>query len=259
MPAAETPPTRGATGAAGDWRASAVSMGVLLVLWEVAGRTLDSAVLPPFSAVLAALGTLAAQGRIFGNLGLSLVSLAVGFALAVAVGVTIGALMGRYRLLGEVLDPYLWIGVSAPGLLYVPILFTLFGTSRLTQVAAVFTHAVWIVIATTETGVRRTSPALERMAAAFGASERDLFWKVRLPEARPHIAAGLRIGVLYAVKGMINGEMFLALVGLGALVRTYGGRFEAANVLAVVLVIVSVALAAAAAVGALTRRDEAVP
>ena len=241
------------------WRTSALSLGLFLLLWETVARVSGALFLPPFSTVLRALWTLAGTGQIFGNLGLSLVSLILGFALAVGIGLMVGMMMGRYPLVRALIDPYLWILIACPGLLYVPILFTVFGASRLTQVAAVFVHAVFVIVATTETGIRRASPALTEMAKAFGATERDLFWKVRLPEARPFILSGLRVGVLYAVKGMVNGEMFLALVGLGALVRTYGGRFEAANMLAILLVIVTVALVSAAAVEAVARRLDPAP
>jgi NitT/TauT family transport system permease protein len=84
------------------------------------------------------------------------------------------------------------------------------------------------------------------MATAFGASERQIFWQIRWPEARPLVASGLRVGVLLAVKGMINGEMFVAFTGLGALVRTYGARFDAARLMALVSVLAVVALGSAA-------------
>jgi NitT/TauT family transport system permease protein len=229
------------------WRPAA-SVAVLLVAWEVLARLTDPFFLPPFSEVASALVRLTASGQILGNLFVSLGNLGVGFALAVVAGVSVGTVMGLYERVGRTLDPWLNSLLAAPSLVFVPVLFTLFGAGRLTQVGAVFLGAVFVIAATTQAGIRGTSPQLLEMASVFGASERDLFWKVRWPEARPVVAGGLRIGVLYAVKGMVNGEMFIALTGLGGLIRTFGGRFEPANVLAVLLVVIGVALGCEAAV-----------
>lgn len=241
---------------AGAWRMQAASVGVALAGWELVSRWLDPPFLPPPSAVAFALADLTTRGHIAGNLAVSLGSLLAGFSMAVLVGVATGTLMGRYHWAGRALDPYLHALLAAPSLAFVPVLFTVFGTGRGTQVGAVFLHAVFVIAATTQTGIRQAPVALLDMAWSFGATERDLFWKVRLPEARPIILSGLRVGVLYGIKGMINGEMFIAVTGLGALVRTHGGRFEPAHVLAVVVVVVGVALVCSAALDWAARRTE---
>ena len=63
-----------------------------------------------------------------------------------------------------------------------------------------------------------------------------------IPGAMPIMMATVRVGLSRAVKGMINGEQFIALFGLGGLVETFGGQFAAAKVFAVILVIVALAL-----------------
>jgi NitT/TauT family transport system permease protein len=181
-------------------------------------------------------------------------SLAVGFGLAVAVGLPLGALMGRYRAVEHLFDLYLYAFLATPNLIYVPILFALFGVGREAQVALVFLYAFFVILANTMTGVQASDAALEEMARSFGAREPHLLRRVVLPGALPMVMAGLRLGMGRAVKGMINGEMFIALTGLGALIRTYGGRFEADKVLGVLLVIVALAVAAVGLVQALERR-----
>jgi len=242
----------GATGQ--DWRPRAASLLGALVIWECAARLLASPVLPPASAVLAALIAMTASGEILGNLAISLGALTIGYAAAAVVGVGVGAAMGRFRPVEVILEPYLNALLASPALIYVPVLFTLFGATRLTQVGAVFLHTVFVITVTTQAGVRNTSPALVEMAAAFGATERQIFWKIRLPEAWPFVMTGLRIGVPLAVKGMVNGEMFIAFMGLGALVQTYGGRFEPDRVLAILVVLILVALAGTSLLDAVDRR-----
>lgn len=231
-----------------------VAIALALVMWELLGRALRFPFLPPFSRVLAASWELMLSGKILANLAASLASLALGYALAAVLGVFVGALMGRYRKVEYLLDPYINAFLASPSLIYVPVLFALFGVSRASQVAIVFIYAFFVIVVNTMTGIRSVDGTLLEMARSFGASERQLFWQVMLPAALPMTMAGLRIGMARAVKGMINGEMFIALIGLGALLRTYGGRFDAEKVLGILLYIVAVALIGAGLLQAIDRR-----
>jgi NitT/TauT family transport system permease protein len=75
------------------------------------------------------------------------------------------------------------------------------------------------------------------------ATERQLFWKVMLPGAMPLTMSGLRVGLGRAIKGMVNGEMFIALIGLGALIKRFGSQFRVDYVLGILLIIMIIALA----------------
>ena len=85
-------------------------------------------------------------------------------------------------------------------------------------------------------------------------TERQLFWKVLVPGSAPMVFAGLRIGMVRAVKGMVGGEMLVAASGLGALARVYGSRFDAERALAVLLVVTLVALTGAELIRTLEPR-----
>jgi ABC-type nitrate/sulfonate/bicarbonate transport system permease component len=224
------------------------------VVWEVAGRVLRFSFLPPFSNVLRAALQMIAGGQILGYLAASLASLGIGYGLAVVTGVTLGLLMGRYRTVEYVLEPYVNTFLASPKLVFVPILYAIFGVGRGVQVAVVFLSAFFIIVVNTRGGMRSVDGNWVEMARSFGASERQLFWKVLLPGALPVTMAGMRLGVGRAVKGMINGEMFIAVFGLGALLREYGSRFDSERVLAILLVVIGVALICSFAVGTIERR-----
>ena len=241
-------------GTASDWQTRVLSLAAGLALWELAGRLGNTPLLPPFSSVARALLALVQGGQILGSLSISLGNLAIGVAVAALVGMPAGIAMGRSRYVALVAEPYLQTLLAAPSLVFVPVLYTLFGATRVTQIGSVFLHAVFIIAATTLAALRTPNAGLLSMAASFGATERQLFWKVRWPEARPVIMSGLGVGVLFGVKGMINGETFIALTGLGALVRLYGGRFEADKLLAILVVIAGVALLCSWLVDAAVRR-----
>lgn len=218
------------------------SLLIGVIAWELAGRTLHYSFLPPLSNVLRAALDLIASGQILGFLAASLVSLVIGYGLAALGGVLLGLLMGHYRRVEYVVEPYVHAFLTAPKLIFVPILYALFGIGRGTQVAVVFMSAFFIIVINTMSAIRSVDRSFVEMARAFGASERQLFWKVLLPGALPLTMAGLRLGMGRAVKGMISGEMFIALFGLGALLRKYGSRFDSEKVFAILLVVVSVAL-----------------
>jgi ABC-type nitrate/sulfonate/bicarbonate transport system permease component len=226
----------------GEARDTFLALLIGLAVWELAGRTLHFSFLPPFSNVVLTALDLIASGQILGFLAASLVSLAIGYVLASLCGIMLGLLMGYYNRVEYVMEPYVYAFFTAPKLAFVPILYALFGIGRDTQVAIVFLSAFFVIVINTMGGIRNVDASCIEMARAFGASERQLFWKVLLPGALPLTMAGLRLGIGRGVKGMISGEMFMALFGLGALLRKYGSRFDSEKVFAILLVVIGVAL-----------------
>jgi NitT/TauT family transport system permease protein len=194
------------------------------------------------------------SGEIPSGLGSSIGVLVLGFGMAALIGVPLGLMLGRYRLLAFVLGPYLDGLLAVPSLLLVPVLFGLFGLGRETQIAVVFLYSFVVIATMTRSGLTTLNPDHTDMARAFGASERQIFRDVLLPGSLPSVMAGLRLGVGRAVRGLINAEMLIGPVGLGALLRQYGSRFDAASVYGILIVLVALALVVNYAVGVADRR-----
>jgi len=224
----------------------AIALAGGAILWEVAGQIWNISFFPPFSAVLARLGELTAEGKIVENLVGSLTNLAIGYGIAVVFGVGLGMLMGAYRKVEMALDVYVYAMLTAPSLVFAPIFFAVFGFRQIqpTILAIIILYSIWIIVVNTTSAIRTVPVALVEMGRSYCATERQLFFKIILPAALPLIFAGLRLGMGRAVKGMINGEMFIIAVGLGGVVISAGRRFDAAGVLAVLLVIIIVAMLA---------------
>jgi NitT/TauT family transport system permease protein len=208
-----------------------------LLVWETVAMVSDFPFLPRVSAVITAAVELIASGAILGPLSASLLSLLTGFGGAATAGMIIGAAMGRFRTVEHLLDLYIHTLLATPTLIYVPVLFTLFGVTRGSQVAVVFLYAFPFIADATFLAVRSVDRTLLDMAWSFGATDRQVFWRVVVPGAWPRIVAALRIGIGRAVRGMINGEMLIALIGLGALIRTYGNRFEIEKLFGLLLIV----------------------
>ena len=223
-------------------RPAILSLLIGAVVWELVGQLWHISFLPPFSRVLLALAQLTLSGQIVGNLTSSVLALTTGYGLAVISGIPLGLLMGRYRKVEYWLNPYVSIFLATPKLVFVPVLLAVFGVSRSVQIVVVFLNAFFIIIVSTASAIRTVDASYIEMARAFGAREGQLFWKVLLPNSMPLTMAGLRVAMGRAVKGMINGELFITVFGLGMLLRRYGGRFDAEKAFAILLVVIGVAL-----------------
>jgi len=221
---------------------TAVAFVVLVAGWELLGQALQQDFFPPLSKVLTRLSEV--QGEIITALSTSLVNLVFGFAISVVFGVGLGLLMGAFRKVDAALDIYVNAMLTAPSLVFAPIFFHFWGLGRESIIAVIFMYSTWIMVVNTVTAVRTVSVELLEMGRAFNAPSIKTWYRIVLPAATPLIMAGVRLGIGRAVKGMLNGEMFIAIVGLGALVQSGSRAFDSALVLAVLLVIIVVAFIA---------------
>ncbi|MGV9881188.1 ABC transporter permease [Streptomyces sp. NPDC003006] len=230
-----------------------VSLAIGAAAWETVGRTADASSLPPLSRVLGRLVEMSGEGTLVSSVGDSLVNLVLGLAISLVAGLVVGTAMGRLRCIEAALGVYVNALLTAPSLVFAPVFFSLLGAGRASIVAVVVMYAVFVVIVNTASAVRTVPAHLVEMARSYGANEQQVLLRVVLPAAAPLIMAGVRLGVGRAVTGMINGEMFIAVVGLGRLVTEAGGRFDSVGVLAVLLIVIAVALGALALVQAVDR------
>ena len=225
-----------------------------VILWEIIGRLLGLPWLPPFSKVSVALMQLIRSGEILANLVVSVRTLAIGFAISLIAGLVVGVMMGLSRRVDQAIGIYVNALLFTPHLVFAPIFFALFHLSDWTRIAVIVKYTVFVIIINTATAIRAADPSLLEMARSFGASRRQIFSRILLPASLVLLFAGIRLGMGRAVKGMINGEMFIAFVGLGGVVQKYGSQFDASKVLAITLVILAVALVMGALVQIVDKR-----
>jgi NitT/TauT family transport system permease protein len=231
-----------------------LSIITLALLWEIAGRMMDSTLIPPLSKIASAWLRLLMNGKLLENLAMSLWTLTAGFLLAVTLGVIIGVLMGRFSQVEHFLDLYINALMSAPMTAFVPLLIMWFGLGVQSRIAVVFLFAFFVIVINTMTGVKQVDRIFVEMARSFGAKELEVFFKVVLPAAMPAIMAGISIGMGRAVKGMVTAEMLLTLTGVGGMIMQYGSAFATDALFAVILTILMVAMIAMQLVKILDRR-----
>ena len=207
------------------------------VLWEIVGRLDLVFLLPPFTEVVAAAIDLVQLPSWQSATVTTLRAFFIGMALAILVGVPLGMLMGRVRMADDLFGMWVNIFSSAPLSALVPVLMILFGFGEKTIVAAVFLFAVWIIVLDTRAGVRHISPSLLEMAKSYGAPRFALFSKIIVWAALPEILAGIRLGLIRGVKGVVIGQLLVAIIGYGALFETFSRNFRMAQFWALTLIL----------------------
>lgn len=229
------------------------SLLVWCVLWEIVGRLDLMFILPPFSDVLVAAVDLVQLPSWQSATVTTLRAFLIGMALSIVVGIPLGMLMGRVKIADDLLGMWVNIFSSAPLSAIVPVLMILFGFGENTIIAAVFLFAIWIIVLDTRAGVRHISPSLIEMARSYGAPRWALYGKIIVWAALPEILAGIRLGLIRGVKGVVIGQLLVAIVGYGALFETFSRNFRMSQFWALTIILFAFALV----VSALIERAEA--
>jgi NitT/TauT family transport system permease protein len=233
-----------------------LSLLVWFVLWEAAGWAKLSSLVPPFSAVIEAAIEIVPTDKFRAAAIISLRSFGLGMALALAIGIPLGVLMARVKSVGRIVGLWVNIFVSAPISALVPILMAVVGIGETTVVVTVFLFAVFVIILDTQVGITHADRSLVEMARSFGASRGQLYSKVLLLSALPEILAGVRLGAIRGVKGVVIGQLLVAIIGVGELFELYSQHFLMEEFWALVVIVFLFAFAVSEAIAALERRVE---
>jgi NitT/TauT family transport system permease protein len=211
---------------------------ILVASWAAASELARSPLIPGPLAVLHALADGMRDGTLPRALAITVVRLAVGYAIALLVGVPLGIALARSRWAKQTIGPIVLGLSSVPSICWLPLAILWFGLSELAiQLVVVLGAALPIAVAT-ENSVRHVTPSIERAARTMGAHGARLMLTVTLPAALPGILGGAKIGWTFALRSLMAGELLFVSGGLGQLLETGRDLGDTALVLAVVVVIV---------------------
>jgi ABC-type nitrate/sulfonate/bicarbonate transport system permease component len=210
----------------------AASIAALVVAWEVAARLgwVDPLFVPAPSAVARALRTIAPEA--VGLVGETLAKTLIAFALATGLGVGAGLLIGGVRHLHDVLNPFVVALYALPKILVLPWILLAFGLGATPAVVYGVLQGFFPICLLVAGGVRDIDPMPLRVARSMGATSWQLYRKVVLPAVLPAILAGMRLGIVFCLLGVLVVEMFGGIRGMGFLLVSLANAFRAPELFA---------------------------
>lgn len=185
-----------------------------------------------------------AQGPLWLQVLVTLEETVLGFLIGAVAGVICGIVLGRIKLLSEVFSLYIQIANSIPRVVLGSVFVIALGLGMASKVALAVVMVFFVVFANAFQGVREADKYMIANAQILGASPMKVTTAVVIPSAMSWILASLHVSFGFALVGAVVGEFLGAKQGIGLLISTAQGAFNAAGVFAAMIVLAVVALLA---------------
>jgi NitT/TauT family transport system permease protein len=214
----------------------------LLILWEILPRigAISPLFLPPLSQ---AVSILVADWREYGAaLWVTLGEVTVALLFACGGGILGGALLGSVPTLRAILLPVVSSLYAVPIVIVYPLLTVWFGIGPASKIAFASIGGLFPTMLATAAGIRTIDPNLLLAARSMGATIWQRILLVAIPAAIPTVLAGLRLGGVLVIVGVVVSEMLISSAGIGYLVTRYRTVLDSGHVFAAVLLIVLLTL-----------------
>jgi ABC-type nitrate/sulfonate/bicarbonate transport system permease component len=228
-------PAAGGAGARARTYAASLALGA--VLWEAGATQIGPAFMPRLSTTVARIYEHTLSGVLVSALQSSLQLFFTGLACAIVVGVAVGLVLARVRLLRVALEPYIMVLYATPMVALIPFILSMLGFGFAAKALTVFLFAVFPVLYTTIEGARSLKPEMLEVAQSFRSSEWGIWRDVLIPYTVPFVMTGIRLAIGRGLVGMVAAEFFLSGSGLGLLIFRSGQDFDVAGLYGGIVVI----------------------
>jgi ABC-type nitrate/sulfonate/bicarbonate transport system permease component len=219
-------------------------VGVLLVVWEVAGRLglIGAETAPPPSVVARSGAELFTQNGLAYDLGVTLTYVVVGFAITVVTGVVAGLVLGASSWVSRVSAGFLTFLLSIPKSLFLPLFILVVGIGATQKIAFGVFSSFAVMVVATMAGLQGLDDGLVRMGRSQGASRWQLFTRIYLRSMTPTLLEAARIAMVLNITGVLIAEMYVSREGLGFLISTYSQTFQVDRLMAVIAVATAIGI-----------------
>lgn len=257
-PMAESPSTMRPAVRAASWRLATIFLPwlALLALWYAVRMSglVSPALVPTPWAVLTRFWSLLWEGTLAMDILMSTQRVVIGVALGIALAVPVGFLLGWYRQVRSFIDPLINFFRALPPIALIPLVIVYFGIGEPAKVVILFYASFFAGIIVMYEGIAQISPIFVRVARTLGASDGEIFRKVVVPMAVPHVLTALRVALGVAWATLVASELIAAQQGLGAVIQDAAAFFQLDIIYVGIICIGFVALAMDIVLRALTRR-----
>jgi NitT/TauT family transport system permease protein len=216
-----------------------VAVGIWMLL-VVISPSLKGFISDP-ETVARSLKEILSSGNFYANLEATLRAVALGFLFGCGSGIVIGFILGEIDWLDRLLDPWLAVLNAVPRIALAPVFILWFGISTQAKVALAFTVVIFVQILSTRAGVRGVDRDIRLVSRLAGMSRFATIRKVVLPSSIPSTFAGLRLGFVYSLLGVVTSEMIAARQGVGQLIVYSAAVFKMGEMFAYLVVLAAVA------------------
>jgi NitT/TauT family transport system permease protein len=209
--------------------ASLAVIALLGAVWWGLVVATESAIFPTPGQVVTGTIELIRDGTLFEHIGASLLRVAAGFGLAVAIGVPLGLWMGWFRSVYLTLNPIFQLLRPISPIAWIPIAILWFGVGNASPIYLIFISSVFTIVVQTTVGVHTIEARYLRAAENFRVSRFTLLRRIVIPATLPQIIVGMRIGLGVAWLVVVAAEMIALRSGLGYLIidsRNAGNRYD---------------------------------
>lgn len=166
-----------------------------------------------------------------------------GLVVGAVVGIALGLLLGVSRVLGAALEPFIIALNSLPRVALAPLIIMFVGIGFASKFLLAFSLVVVPMMINTFEGIRAVDPVIMNVMRVYRANRLQVFLKVLLPNCVPWIFSGLRVSMSFAIIGAIVGELISARAGIGYMIDSAAGNFDATGMIMPLIVLMFVSFA----------------
>lgn len=210
-----------------------------MAIWEVTSRLSDlpDFMFPSFTQVMSTLVSGLISGQILIAIGASLSRLLIGFTIASILGLVLGYLIWRYKIVEDTLGFLVTALQSIPSIVWFPLAIIWFGLNDFAILFIVTLGATWTMIVNATSGFKNVPVLYQRVAKSLGSSGFHFLRTVILPASVPQLISGLRIAWAFSWRALMAGELLGASVGLGQLLESGRALGQMDLVISVMMII----------------------
>jgi NitT/TauT family transport system permease protein len=227
------------------WISTPVLLIGVVAVWKLVIAVFDVSrfVLPQPEDVLSGMVDVVKSQGFMTHVRVTLTETLVGFAIALVLGVGIGAILGRVLWLERAFRPLIVASQVVPKVALVPLFIIFFGFGMTSKIVIVATLAFFPIMLNTLLGVRSVDPGHRDVMQGLNAGRWATFWRLDYHSTMPYVFAGMEIGIVFAIIGAVVGEYLGGNEGLGTLVVVYLNALNAKSLFAVIVILTLIGFA----------------
>ena len=216
-----------------------LTLAGVLMAWEgvVAAKLVNAFWISSPSLIGERTVKLLATGDLLRHTAVTMSEALAGLAAGMVAGVALGILVGASRTVGQVLEPFIMAINALPRVALAPLMVMAVGIGFASKFLLAFSLVVVTAMINTYEGIRSVDPLLVNAMKMLGASRRQLFATVLLPNSVPWMLASLRVSVAFAIVGAIVGEFISSRSGIGYMIDNASGAYDTTGIMVPLLML----------------------